>query len=171
MPSLQRYLEFRFWKWLQLPDNAYWKVIDTSTGGARDGQWRRGDFTGVAIAPQAVLRGTEVELYTFELKADDSGNIDAAHEAHAQTRGSHYGYLVWHTPDRTSHQKRLDMVEHECQRLGIGLIVFTDPQDLDSWIRKVLAKRQPTNDREIDDFLKSRLDGHEIRTIRARLST
>jgi len=171
MPSLQRYLELRFWRRLQLPDDAYWTVIDTSTGGARNGKWRRGDFTGVAIAPRAVLRGTDIELYTIELKAEGSGDIDASHEAQAQTRGSHYGYLVWHLPDRAKHQHRLSMVEQECQRLGIGLIVFSDPQDLDSWERKVLATRQPTYDKDIDDFLKTRLDGHEIRTIKARLAT
>lgn len=171
MPSLQRYLEQRFWRRLQLPEDAHWTVIDTSVGGAQNGQWRRGDFTGVAIAPRAVLRGTDVELYTFELKAEGSGNINAAHEAHAQTRGSHYGYLVWHLPDRAQHQLRLDAVEAECQRIGIGLVVFSDPQDLDTWEREVLPTRQSTNEREIDEFLKTRLDGHEIKTIRDRLAT
>lgn len=171
MPSLQRYLELRFWRRLQLSDDAYWTVIDTSMGGVRNGQWRRGDFTGVAVAPRAVLRGTDVELHTFELKAESSGNIDATHEAHAQTRGSHYGYLVWHLPDPAKHQRRLDLIESECQRLGIGLIVFSDPQDLDTWERKVLASRQPTHDKEIDEFLKTRLDGHEIKTIRERFAT
>ena len=36
-------------------------------------QWRRCDFTGIAIAPRAVLGGCEVELFTFELKAERSG--------------------------------------------------------------------------------------------------
>jgi hypothetical protein len=171
MPSLQRYLELRFWRRLQLPDDAYWKVIDTSTGGACNGRWRRGDFTGVAIAPRAVLRGTDVELYTFELKAEVSGDIRAVHEAHAQTRGSHYGYLVWHVPDPAKHLKKIEVLEEECLRLGIGLIVFNDPQDLDSWERKISSVRQPTHDKDIDDFLKTRLDGHEIETIKARLAT
>ena len=171
MPSLQRYLEQRFWRRLELPEDAYWTVVDTSVGGAQNGQWRRGDFTGVAIAPRAVLSGTDVELYTFELKAESSGNINAAHEAHAQTRGSHYGYLVWHLPDRQLHHCRLELVESECQRLGIGLIVFTDPQNLDTWERKVLATRQKSHDKEIDEFLRTRLDGRESRTIRERLAT
>jgi hypothetical protein len=106
MPSLQRYLEARFWRRLELPDDAYWTVIDTSTGGEQDGQWRRCDFTGIAIAPRAVLGGSEVELFTFELKAEGSGYVAAVHEADAQTRGSHYGYLVWHAPDRGSKGER-----------------------------------------------------------------
>lgn len=169
MPSLQRFLELRFWRRLHLPEDAYWTVIDTSTGGAQNGQWRRGDFTGVAIAPRSVLPGKDVELYTFELKAAEAGNVAAVHEAQAQTRGSHYGFLVWHVPDRHNVRFRFDAVEQECQKLGVGLIVFSDPQDLDSWERKMPAARQPTNDAEIDEFLRTRLDMHEIRTIKARL--
>jgi hypothetical protein len=171
MPSLQRFLEMRFWRRLCLPDDAYWAVIDTSTGGAQNGQWRRGDFTGVAIAPRAVLNGSDVELHTFELKAAEAGNVAAVHEAYAQTRGSHYGYFVWHMPDRDAVQNRLDAVEQECQRLGVGLIVFRDPQDLDSWDRKIPAAKQITHDSEIDEFLRTRLDMREIRTIKMRLGT
>ena len=171
MPSLQRYLELRFWRRLNLPDDAYWAVVDTSAGGAQNGQWRRCDFTGIAIAPRAVLHGSDVELYTFELKAESGGNVHAVHEAHAQTRGSNYGYLVWHVPNLSRVQQRLDSVEQECQRMGVGLILFRDPQDLDSWDHKMPAARQPTDDSQIDHFLATRLDMHEISTIKQRLGT
>lgn len=170
MPSLQRYLECRFWRRLKLADNAHWAVIDTSTGGALDGQWRRCDYTGVAIAPRAVLGGKEVDLFTFELKAEDSGNVSAVHEAEAQTRGSHYGYLVWHVPDRVRVATRLEEVERECTRKGVGLILFSDPQDLDSFDHKMPAVRQLTEIKAIDAFLARRLDVHEVRTIKARLN-
>lgn len=171
MPSLQRYLEMRFWRRLQLPDDAYWSVIDTSTGGAQNGQWRRCDFTGVAIAPRAVLRGSDVELYSFELKAAGAANVAAVHEASAQTRGTHYGYLVCHVDDPLAERLRLDAIEDECHRLGVGLITFADPQDLDSWAHKMPAAKQPTDDSKVDEFLRTRLDMHEIRTIKARLET
>jgi hypothetical protein len=170
MPSLQRYLELRFWRRLELPDDAYWAVIDTSTGGAQDGQWRRCDFTGIAIAPRAVLNGNDIDLYSFELKAADSGNVAAVHEAEAQTRGSNFGYLVWHVPNRADVAARLDAVERECHRKGVGLIHFSDPQDLDSFDHRMVPTRQPTDPRAIDRFLASRLDGHEIQTIKSRLA-
>jgi hypothetical protein len=169
MPSLQRYLEARFWRRLELPDDAYWTVIDTSRGGAQDGQWRRCDFTGIAIAPRAVLGGSEVELFTFELKAEGSGNVAAVHEADAQTRGSHYGYLVWHVPDRGRVQARLAAVERECQRTGVGLILFSDSQDLDSFDHRMTAARRPTDIKAVDAFLAKRLDMREMQTIKARL--
>lgn len=170
MPSLQKFLELRFWRRLALPDDANWTVIDTSSGGAHDGQWRRCDFTGIAIAPRAVLPGTDIDLYTFELKATDSGNISAVAEAEAQTRGSNYGYLVWHAPDRSAVASRLDGVERECQRKGVGLILFGDPQDLDSFDHRICAARQPTDAKSVDKFLASRLDGQEMETIKSRLA-
>ena len=170
MPSLQRYLELRFWRRLELPEDAYWTVVDTSTGGAQNGQWRRCDFTGIVIAPRAVLGGNDVDLYTFELKAADSGNVPAVHEAEAQTRGSHFGYLVWHVPDRASVAARLDAVERESQRKGVGLILFSDPQDLDTFDHRMTPARQQTDARAIDQFLATRLDGHEMQTIKAKLA-
>jgi hypothetical protein len=143
--------------------------LDTSTG-AQDGQWRRCDYTGIAIAPRAVLGSNEVELYTFELKAEGSGNVVAVHEAEAQTRGSHYGYLVWHIPDRSRTAPRLDAIERECQRTGVGLILFSDPQDLDSFDHRMAAARRPTEAKAIDCFLATRLDGREMETIKARLA-
>jgi len=170
MPSLQRYLESRFWRRLDLPGEAYWTVIDTSTGGAQDGQWRRCDFTGIAILPRAVIPGTDLNLYTFELKAADSGNVAAVAEAEAQTRGSNYGYLVWYVPDRSLVTARLDAVERECQRKGVGLILFSDPQDLGSFDHRMTPKRQATDARSIDQFLVNRLDGRDMQTIKARLA-
>lgn len=170
MPSLQRYLESRFWRRLALPDDAYWTVINTSTGGAQDGQWRRCDFTGIAILPRAVMPGTDLDLYTFELKAIDSGNVAAVAEAEAQTRGSNYGYLVWHVPDRSLVAARLDDVERECQRKGVGLILFSEPQDLGSFDHRMTPKRQATDARSVDRFLINRLDGQKMQTIKARLA-
>lgn len=170
MPSLHKYLDLRFWRRLELPDDAYWKVFDTASGGAQDGQWRRCDFAGIAIAPRTVLPGKDIDLYSFELKATDSGNISAVAEAEAQTRGSNYGYLVWHVPDRSAVASRLDGVERECQRKGVGLILFADPQDLDSFDRRLSAARQPTDAKSVDSFLANRLDLREMETIKSRLA-
>ena len=116
-----------------------------------------------------MLGGSEVELYTFELKAEGSGNVAAVHEADAQTRGSHYGYLVWHVPDRSQVKARLAAVERECQRTGVGLVLFSDPQDLDSFDHRMSAARRPTETKAVDAFLAKRLDMHEMQTIKTRL--
>jgi hypothetical protein len=93
-----------------------------------------------------VLGGSEVELFTFELKTEGSGNVAAVHEADAQTRGSHYGYLVWHVPDRGRVEARLAAVERECQRTGVGLILFTSLQrylEARFWRATICSPRRP----------------------------
>ncbi len=169
MPSVQRYLEYRFWKQIDIPPEGYWKVIDTSTGGEPNGTWRRADFTAIAVSPRDVLPGSNVELHTFELKPEYSGDIPGVLEAHAQTRGSHFGYLIWHLPDNSGKANRLQAVESECERVGIGLIIFKDPQDLDTWHLRIRATRKTTNTRDIDKFLAARLNSQQIDELKDRL--
>jgi hypothetical protein len=49
------------------------------------------------------MPGAQFDVYSFELKAE-FGAIDlAVYEALAQTRFTHFGYLVWHLPDSSGH--------------------------------------------------------------------
>lgn len=164
MPCLQRYLEGRFWRRLNLPLDAHWKVLDTSEGGAQDGQWRRSDYTGVAITP-GLRRKTDVKLYTFELKNTAGGDVRAVFEAKAQTRGSHFGHLVWYLPEPQAYARKLADIEKACQDAGIGLILFRDTYDLDSWDYRIHPAEQPTTDAAVDDFLRARLNHHQVFTI------
>jgi hypothetical protein len=165
MSSLQRYLEGRFWRRLSLPPEAHWKVLDTSEGGAQDGQWRRSDYTGVAITP-GLRRETDVKLYTFELKNAAGGDVRAVYEAKAQTRGSHFGHLVWYVPEPNAYPRKLMDIERACQAEGIGLVLFSDAHSMDSWDYRIHPVEQSTTDTAIDEFLKARLDQQEMFTIK-----
>lgn len=161
MPCLQQYLEGRFWRRLNLPLEAHWKVLDTSEGGAKDGLWRRSDYTGVAITP-GLRRETDVKLYTFELKNTAGGDVRAVFEAKAQTRGSHFGHLVWYLPEPQAHARKLIDIEKACQAEGIGLVLFSNTHDLDSWDYRIHPAEQPTTDTAVDDFLRARLNQREV---------
>lgn len=165
MPCLQSYLEGRFWRRLNLPLDAHWKVLDTSEGGAQDGQWRRSDYTGVAITP-GLRRKTDVKLYTFELKNTSGGDVRAVFEAKAQTRGSHFGHLVWYLPEPQVYARKLADIEKACQAEGIGLILFRDTYDLDSWDYRIHPVEQPKIDTDVDRFLRARLNHHQVFTIK-----
>lgn len=157
MPCLQKYLEGRFWRRLNLPPDAHWKVLDTSTGGAQDGRWRRSDFTGVAITT-GLRRDADVKLYTFELKNAAGGDVRAVYEAKAQTRGAHFGHLVWYLPQPKSYTTKLGDIEKACQAEGIGLVLFSDTHDLNSWDHRIHPVEQPSTDSAVDAFLRTRLD-------------
>jgi hypothetical protein len=83
MPSLGRYLETLFWRSLDLPGGFYWNVVDTSVHGPQE-KWGRPDFTAISIVPLKVLGRAEVNVYSFELKAQQGADLTSVHQALAQ---------------------------------------------------------------------------------------
>lgn len=156
MPSLEKYLKTVFWRVLDLPRGFSWQVVNTSSRGPRE-KWGRPDYTVVNIVPFSVLPSRQLDVYAFELKTETSADLTSVHQALAQTRMVHFGYLVWHLPEGSIHETRLTEISDQCRRHGIGLIVFTDPDVVEAWWIEVDAERQPTPDGEIDAFLTTRL--------------
>jgi hypothetical protein len=165
MPSLAKYLKTIFWRGLDLPPGFLWKVADTSIHGPQE-KWGRPDFTAISIVPLKLLGRAEVEVYSFELKAELGADLTSVHQALAQTRKTHFGYLVWHLPDGSSQAAKLASVTEQCRRHGIGLILIREPDLVETWSIEIDPERQPTPLAEIDEFLAARLsqaDRDEVR--------
>lgn len=169
MPNLARYLRTVFWRTLDLPPDRLWKVVDTSMHGPQE-KWGRPDFTVVSIMPLRVLPAPQLDVYAFELKAEPAADLTSVHQVLAQTRMTHFGYLVWHLPDGSPYETRRADVIEQCHRLGIGLILIRDPDLLETWLVEVDAARQNTAPSEIDSFLAARLSEVDCAEIRQRLS-
>ena len=168
MPSLARYLTTVFWRSLDLPPNALWKVADTSMLGPQE-KWGRPEITVVSIVPLRVLPTPQLDVYAFELKAEPAADLTSVHQALAQTRMTHFGYLVWHLPEGSPHETRLASIAEQCRRHGIGLILIRDPDLVETWVVEVDAARQSTADSDIDGFLAARLSEALRSEIRQRL--
>jgi hypothetical protein len=169
MPNLARYLRTVFWRTLDLPSDRLWNVIDTSMHGPQE-KWGRPDFTVVCIMPLRVLPTPQLDVYAFELKAEPAADLTSVHQVFAQTRMTHFGYLVWHLPDGSPYETRKPDITEQCHRLGIGLILIRDPDLLETWQIEVDATRQGTTPSEIDSFLAARLPEADCAQIRRRLS-
>jgi hypothetical protein len=168
MPSLGRYLNTLFWRGLDLPKHSLWKVVVTSMHGPQE-KWGRPDFTAVCIVPLKVLGRAEVDVYSFELKAEPAANLVSVHQALAQTRKTHYGYLVWHLPDASTLEPKLAEIAEQCRRHGVGLIRIRDPEMVESWSVEVDAVRQSTALYDVDEFLAARLLPSDCADIRRHL--
>lgn len=157
MQHLQAYLEGPFIKDLDLPDGSTTLVQDTSRKGPIKGQWVNPDFVLVSVMKLRFVLERQIDVHTFELKAENGGRVQAVFEALAQTRFSHFGHVVWHLPENSKAEAILGQVEDLCDRHGIGLIIFRDPLVLDSFEIRKAAERQITASSEVDGFLVSRL--------------
>jgi hypothetical protein len=157
-----------FWRGLDLPTGFLWTVADTSANGPQE-KWGRPDFTAISVVPLRLLGRAEVEVYSFELKAELGADVTSVHQALAQTRKTHFGYLVWHLPEGSSQEAKLANVADQCRLHGIGLILIRDPDLVETWSIEVDPERQPTSLAQIDEFLAARLSDTDCAEIRQRL--
>ena len=157
MAPLERYLDGPFRLSLDAGDGVV-VVQDTSSHG-RGGVWSRPDFIVVCAARLLLVPGCRFDVHAFELKAEGSGGVLAVHEALAQTRSAHYGHLVWHLPDASSHEAKLEATIRQCAEHGIGLVRMRSPTKAGEDGCQVLLHPRPkaSPPASVDGFLVSRL--------------
>jgi hypothetical protein len=114
-----------------------------------------------------IMPGAQLEVFSFELKAEFGTTDLAAYEALAQTRVTHFGYLVWHLPEGSTALVRLQEITAQCRQHGVGLIRNHDPRDDEAFETILDPVREATPAAAIDGFLEQRLGEQELQTLRS----
>jgi hypothetical protein len=169
MPHLDRYLRGPFRKELDIPPHGEWLVKDTSRLGPPLARWSRPDFILATAMRFRLMPGAQLDVYSFELKAEYGATDLAVYEALAQTRFTHFGYLVWHLPPDSAAAARLPEITVQCSQHGVGLIRMHDPADDQRFETILDPVRKPTPHAAVDSFLERRLDENEQKRLRAAL--
>jgi hypothetical protein len=169
MPHLGRYLKGAFRNELDLPAHGEWLIKDTSQMGPPRGRWARPDYVVITAMRFRVMPGAQLDVHSFELKAEFGATDLAVYEALAQTRFTHFGYLVWHLPKDSPAAARLPEITAQCSQHGIGLIRILDPRHDDGFETILDPVRKTTPDAAVDSFLEQRLQDHEQSLLRAAL--
>ncbi|WP_415914771.1 hypothetical protein [Rhodopseudomonas palustris] len=170
MPHLGRYLKTAFRKELDIPAHGEWLVKDTSQMGPPRGRWARPDFVLLTAMRFRVMPGAQLDVYSFELKAEYGATDLAVYEALAQTRFTHFGYLVWHLPEGSPAGARLPDITGQCGQHGIGLIRVHEPATDDGFETVLDPIRKPTPPAAVDSFLERRLSEDEQKLLRSALA-
>jgi len=159
MTHLGRYLNGPFKKGLDIPKSGACVVEDTSKMGPSRGRWARPDYILVSAMRFEFMPGAQVDVHSFELKAETGATDLAVYEALAQTRFTHFGHLVWHLPERSPAQARLQEITEQCDEHGIGLIrIYDDPNDIENYEVILDPVRKATLPSAVDGFLELRLN-------------
>lgn len=169
MPVLDRYLAGPFREGLDLPKGSLCLVQDTSGIGPSRGRWARPDYILVSAMRFRLLPGSQVDVHSFELKTETGCDVLAVHECLAQTRFTHFGHLVWHLPEGSRAEARLDEIEAHCAAHGVGLIRIRDPDEAGTGEILVDPQRKPTLAATVDGFLEARLTPAGRRKLEAAL--
>ena len=152
-----------------MPPHSEWLVKDTSQMGPPRGRWARPDFILITAMRFRVMPGSQLDLYSFELKAEYGATDLAVYEALAQTRFTHFGYLVWHLPTDSPAAARLPEITAQCSQHGVGLILIRAADDDDRFETVLDPIRKATLPAAVDGFLEQRLDEGEQQKLRNAL--
>jgi len=127
-----------------------------STGG----NWTRPDFVVIGIQKYEYTPGVVRDIETFEVKPSSSG-IDAVFETAAHSRFATKSHLAIQKEDEEPSEEDLARIESECQRFGLGLIVFRVPETHDDWDYKVEPIRKEPDPELLEQFVKNQVTNKE----------
>jgi hypothetical protein len=117
------------------------------------GTWTRPDFVVVGYRKFEYTPGIVRDVETFEIKPSTCG-IEAVFETASHSRVATKSFLAIHLTDDGPDQDLLGRIEAECVRFGIGLIVFTDPKNYDTWDYKVEPSRSEPDPFDLEEFIR-----------------
>lgn len=157
-PSFRKGLE----KWATDEGWTNHLIEQTAHQGRRNtgGNWTRPDFVVLGVKKYEYTPGIVRDVETFEVKPDLSG-IEAVFETAAHSRFATKSYLAIHAIPEDLDEERLGRIESECQRFGLGLILFDDPADPETWKYRVEATRNEPDPEFLERFLNEQVEDRE----------
>lgn len=146
-----------------VPDNDLkpWICEITAFQGRRNtgGLWTRPDVTLIAIQTFTYIPGKLFDVTTFEIKPNIETAMEGVYECAAHSAFAHRSYLAFPDSEEyaTTNHPLYDRIADECERFGLGLIVFADVANWDTYTFEVSAKRNNPDPRAINDFIKGQI--------------
>jgi len=119
------------------------------------GVWTRPDLSLVAVHTFTYIPGKTLELITFEVKPADDFRIEGVFETAAHSRATHRSYLLIHTPHGKPDTDKFQRLASECERFGLGLIIFENPRDWETFETVQEAERRNPNPADVNAFIKN----------------
>ena len=157
MPFVQKFLNGQIQKMLQSFEGTKCLSYDTSRIGKTGIQWSRPDFTLLSARPLPFLSDVQLDVHSFELKAENGISDRAVFEALAHRRFTNFSHLICHLPKKSKLESRWDGIRKLCKEHGIGLIRIYDPAKPSEWEILTEPDRKEKEAAVIDKFLRERL--------------
>jgi hypothetical protein len=97
------------------------------------------------------------EVITFEIKPNIETALDGVFEAAAHSAFAHRSYLAF--PDSKDYDTNplFERISAECERFGLGLILFEDVANWDTYRFEVSAKSRHPEPQALNDFIKTQI--------------
>jgi hypothetical protein len=148
---------------------------ETARQGRRStgGKWTRPDITLIAIRTFLFLP-KQLEVISFEIKPSIDVALEGVFEAAAHSAFAHRSYIAFPDPTPGSTEDiddpLFDRIFDECERFGIGLILFDIPVLWDSFNFQVTARRHNPDPASVDNFISTQISAENQRELRDLLA-
>jgi hypothetical protein len=148
---------------------------ETAKQGRRNtgGKWTRPDITLIAIRTFLYLP-KQLEVISFEIKPSIDVALEGVFEAAAHSAFAHRSYVAFPEPNPGSNGQiddpLFERIFDECERFGIGLILFDIPVTWDSFDFQVTARRHNPDPASVDNFISTQISAENQRELRDLLS-
>jgi hypothetical protein len=119
------------------------------------GPWTQPDICRISIQNLMYLKQKIVELTTYEIKPNIC-DVHGVYEALSHSRRAHRSYLALYTKNKETDpnaESRLERLKIECARTGVGLIVFTDPKNFETYDTLVEPRANFADLTEVNEFI------------------
>lgn len=120
----------------------------TAYQGRRDtgGKWSRPDVTAIVWRSFAYIPDKYLDVYTFEIKPDDSVGVEVIYEALSHKQAATYSYVVYHTTlEKFEKHRQYERIVAAVKSNGIGVILAEEMDNFDKWEEFLDAERSVYN--------------------------
>ncbi len=143
--------------------------VTANQGGRRTGgKWTRPDITIVAVKTYTFTPGRHLEVVTFEVKAADQLDVGGVFETASHAVFAHKSYMVVECRMPEPRGEEFDRLEKLCKNFGVGLLTFTDVNDVETYKEVVEPERKAPDPKDVDEFIQrqvSQSNQNEIHTM------
>jgi len=121
------------------------------------GLWTRPDVTLIAIQTFVYVPDKVFDVITFEIKPNIETAIEGVYETAAHSAFAHRSYLAFPESKEYDKSPLYDRIVDECERFGLGLILFEDVANWDTYSFEVHAERKNPDPQAVNDFIKGQI--------------
>jgi len=115
------------------------------------------DITIISVDRYQYIPGQFMSIITFELKHYNDFTIAGVYETAAHGRFATENYLCVYMPKNWENapdlKNKIDAIGGECERFKIGFIIFTDPDDSNSYQIRIEPDRREPDPYFMDEFI------------------
>lgn len=141
------------------PQSFVWlkpEIVGSKGGTKVGGRWRRTDLAAASVRRFVYSPTIVVDTFAFEVKSITNLNVAAIYETSENSAGATYGYLLVHQSlreERRSQGALFLRLERAATMLGVGIISFDQPDDVETWECELDAIRRPPDPALNDGFI------------------